>query len=360
MTEEEPAPRRRRLRRAAVATLVLLMLAATPPVRTRVRAAVTLVDALGLPLPRPFAPDVTPESTDIDGVDGRIYRVGDRTLLIVPGAAPAGVEDARVNTMAAAFARSGYTVFIPQLDLYGEQLTEPDLERIVTAVLGLGRDSRRPVTMLGISYGGSLALIAAADDRLNGTLGRVATFGAYFDLVGLIQAITTGVSLVDGETIPWEGHPLARDVLFARTAGLLPEPQRSRLVDALGGAIPPDALPAGTRAVYDLLTNDDPALTRRLAQDLPADLRRFLLQFSPASVAGEIEAPVAALHSTDDPVVPYGELARLRSGLPGARTTTVGLFEHVDFDAGSPGEWVAIAPDMWRMWGFATWMMSGN
>jgi pimeloyl-ACP methyl ester carboxylesterase len=358
VTTERIDIRKRRVRRAAMVSLVLLALAATPTVRTRVKAAVTMGDALGLPVPRPFAADVAPEPATVDGVVGRMYESGDRALLIVPGAAPAGMKDPRVNAVAEAFARSGHSVFIPQLDLYGEELTDADLERIVTSALGLARSSSHPVAMLGISYGGSLALIATADERLDGRISRVATFGAYYDLVGLVQAITTGVSLVDGEEIPWEGHPQARDILFARVAGLLPEPDRSELVDALGGTTGPDRLPAATRSVYDLLTNRDPTLTYELAGDLPDRLRRFLERFSPSSVSERVEVPIAALHSTDDPVVPYGELIRLQSHLPEARVTEVEMFKHVDFNAASPTEWLDVTPDLMRLWGFTTWLLA--
>lgn len=338
--------------------MVVVVVAALPQFRTRVKAAVTLADALGMPVPRPFAADVSPEEATLDGVDGRLYDSGDRPLLIVPGAAPAGVEDARVNAVAAALARSRHRVFIPELDLYREDLTEADLERIVTAVSEMSRQSSRPVTVLGVSYGGALSLIAAADDRLEGKIGRVATFGAYFDLRGLVQAITTGMSLVDGETIRWDGHPLARDVLKAHMAALLPEPERIDLIEALGGKLPPEKLSESSRSVFDLLTNVDPALTYELADAVTPEVRDFLNHFSPSTTAGQIRIPVAALHSTDDPLVPYGELRRLQESLPHARVTTVGLFEHVDVEANSPGEWMAVAPDLIRLWGYTTWLVS--
>ena len=359
VTADEATNRKRRIRRAGAVVLVVVIVAALPQFRTRVRAAVTLADALGVPVPRPFAADVVPERAAFDGVDGRLYDSGDRPLLIVPGAAAAGVEDARVNSVAAALARSGHRVFIPELDLYGEKLTEADLERIVAAVTELARQSSGPVTVLGISYGGALSLIAAADDRLEGKIGRLATFGAYFDLRGLIQAITTGRSLVDGEIIPWDGHPLARSVLEARIASLLPEPERTDLIEALGGDVSRGDLGESSQAVFDLLSNQDPARTYELADAVPPEVRDFLIRFSPSTTAGQIPMPVAALHSTDDPLVPYGELRRLHESLPDARVTTVGLFEHVDFDANSPGEWLAVAPDLLRLWGYTTWLMSG-
>ncbi len=150
-------------------------------------------------------------------VIGRLYAPGDYpAVLVVPGATPEGVDDARVNDLALALARAGRTVFIPELDLYREQFTKADLERIVAVVGGLAERTGQPSAVLGISYGGSLALVAAADPRMEGQLSRVATFGAYYDLEGVIQAVTTGGSTVDDRFIPWEGHPIAEDVLATR------------------------------------------------------------------------------------------------------------------------------------------------
>lgn len=345
-----------------MAALILagVLAAAQPAGRSRLVAASALAEGLGGKPPRPFAPDIEVTDTRLGTVEGRLFTPDPArpAILAVPGATPAGVEDTRVNRVAASLARSNRQVFIPRLELYEERFSTSDIQRIVEAALALYERSGRPVTLLGFSYGGSFALIAAADPRLEGRV-KVGTFGAYFDLVGLLQAVTTGVSLVDGRTVPWQGHPLARDVLYARAAELVPPSERTSLVDALGGKGDPDRLSSPTRALYDLLTNRDPARTYELASRLPEQVRELLRGFSPAAVADRITAPVYAVHSTDDPLVPYGELARLEAAMPRARTSTVSVFRHVDFDPSSVREWGALIPDLAKMWWFAGWILEG-
>ena len=339
---------------------MVLGLALPPLARNRISAASTVLEALGVPFPRPFAPDVEPETAEVGGVMGRLYTSGNHpAILVVPGATPAGVTDSRVNAVARGLARAGRTVFIPELDLYREQFTKADLERIVQAVGGLAEWSGRPVTVLGFSYGGSFALVAAADPRMEGRLARVATLGAYYDLEGVIQAVTTGGSIVDDRFIPWDAHPIAEAVLAARTAELLPEEERDPLLAALDGKLDPEDLAPDARALYDLLVNDDPTLTAELAGRLPSPLRALIEGFSPSQVADQIAVPVLAVHSTDDPVVHYAELLRLREGMPEADTRTVELFRHVDFDPRSPSGWLSLAPDLWKVWHLTTWVLVG-
>ena len=102
-------------------------LALLPVVRNRISATATLLEALGTSVPRPIAAHVKPETAEVGGVMGRLYTSGDYPpVLVVPGATPQGVDDARVNDLARALARAGRTVFIPELDLYREQFTKAD------------------------------------------------------------------------------------------------------------------------------------------------------------------------------------------------------------------------------------------
>jgi pimeloyl-ACP methyl ester carboxylesterase len=320
-----------------------------------------MLESLGVSVPRPFAPQIRSNDTAVGGVSGRLYlpeEPGAPAVLIVPGATPAGLNDTRVETLAHAIARSSRTVFVPDLDLYQERFSEQDLERIVGAIEGLAERTSTPVSVLGTSYGGSFALIAAADPRTDGRIARVATLGAYYDLIGVIQAVTTGSSVVGDELIVWQPHPLARNVLFARAAELVPEPERSRLIDALGGNGSRQSLSPPARALFDLLINTDPYRTYDLAARLPPEVTRFLERFSPKSIAGSITFPVAVMHSTDDPLVPYGELQRMEDGLQAERMDTVALFSHVDFNAASPRDWIEVTPDLWKVWGFTTWLLA--
>jgi pimeloyl-ACP methyl ester carboxylesterase len=128
----------------------------------------------------------------------------------------------------------------------------------------------------------------------------------------------------------------------------------------LAGRDSPDALDPATRAVFELLANRDPARTHELAEALAPESRALLTRFSPATVAPAIDVPVIAMHSTDDPAVPYGELIRLHRALPEARVVTVGSFRHVDLQGGGPGGPLRLVSDLWEAWRFASWLLEAQ
>jgi pimeloyl-ACP methyl ester carboxylesterase len=345
----------------AASALALIVAALIPAVQARGKAIAVLVDAVGGSFPRPFAPPVHREDASLDGVSGHLY-VPDRPsppVLLLPGAATRGKEDPRAVRLARSLARAERLVFVPDLTLYERRFDPEDLDRIVRSIVALSEhpSGRGPVVVVGISYGGSFGLVAAADPRTAGRLEQVAVFGAYHDMVGVIQAVTTGVSLVDGARVPWQGHPLARAILQEAALSLVTERSRPALRRALEGEGSAGTLPKGAQAVFDLLANRDPTATFDLAARLPDRAQEFLARFSPASVADRIRVPVVAMHSTDDPAVPYGEALRLKQGLPEARLVTVRSFRHVDLEASGPGGVAALVGDLLDAWTFTTWLL---
>jgi pimeloyl-ACP methyl ester carboxylesterase len=347
----------RPLRRISYLALALTALGALPPVKARAKAVAVIAESFGLFWPRPFAAVATRRQVQLGGVTGDIYGEGEPwpAIVLVPGAAPDGKDDARVVRLARALARAARTVFVPQLALAEKRLVMEDIDDIVAAVLALYDLHPVPVTLLGFSYGGSFSLLAAADDRLDGSLGRVATFGAYFDLVGVAQAVNSGRSLVNGDEIPWDAHPRAREVFREVAVEMAPEGIKDELRGALAGRLEASAIGPEARAVHDFVVNEDPQQTYALAARLPEQMRATLESFSPASVVDGIGAEVIALHSTDDPVVPYGEALRLRAALPDAALETVSLFSHVNLAGGSP---LGKAADLLATWRFTTRLLA--
>jgi pimeloyl-ACP methyl ester carboxylesterase len=339
-----------------------LVVALVQPLRVRAVAAATLADALDLPVLRPFAPDVERVPTTLAGVEGDLYETGsaDPAVVLVPGAAPRGLGDRRIVGLAEAVAAAGRTVFIPELEVYGETLVTADVDRIVRVTAELADEHRGPVVLIGASFGGSLALLAATDGRLEGRVAKVATFGAYFDLLGVLQAATTGVSLVDGQRIPWDAHPRADEIVREQLTGLLPADQRHPLEQALAGHRDPEDLDDPARAAYDLVTSDDPTRTVALAERLPAEARQRIAEVSPAAVADRIDVPVVAMHSLVDPTIPYGELLRLEGALPHAHIVTLERFDHVGLELDSVRDWVDAAGDLRRSWSFTTQVLDAQ
>jgi len=338
----------------------VVVLTLFPAVQARGKAAVVLADGVGVELPRPFAAPVVRVETRIGGALGDLWSPGwaAPAIVLLPGAAPKGRSDPRVRAVAGALARSGRMVFVPELHLYKARFEVADIDVIARAAAGLWRRSGVPVVLLGFSLGGSFALLAAARPSAQSDVAGVATFGSYFDLLGVLQAATTGVSVVGAHREPWRADPRAGAVVRDVATALVEPGERTALRAALRGEADPAALPPGARAAYDLVTNNDPARTYPLAARLDATGHALLADFSPAAVAQRIKVPVFAMHSRDDPLVPYGELLRLHRGLPRARIQTVSAFTHVDLHLA--GSVTAFARDLWTVWSFASAVLTAQ
>ncbi len=269
-------------------------------------------------------------------------------IVLAAGVTPRGPDDPRVVRLADALTRSGRVVFVPAMELPRQRIADADVERLVRAVLALHANPavRGGVTLLGFSFGGSFALLAAADPRLRDRVNLVATFGAYGDLAGLIQAATTGVSTVGGHARPWSGHERAAAVLKARLDGTISA--------YLGGASPDHH--AALRALLD---NDDPDAVADLIACLPAPFPALVERLSPVRVAGHVHAPIILAHAVDDPTIPPAELARLQQAFPDARTHQVRLFTHVDFAPTLRQLRQAIA-DLRESWRFAATVLAAG
>jgi fermentation-respiration switch protein FrsA (DUF1100 family) len=173
----------------------------------------------------------------------------------------------------------------------------------------------------------------------------------------VVQAVTTGVSVVEGRRIPWRADPRAERILRQVAVRLVPVRSRVDFRAVLAGRSPPSTLRPGARTLHTLLVNRDPGRTFDLASRLRPSAQEILRRFSPSSVASDIEAPVVAMHSIDDPAVPYGEAVRLTAALPEARLVQVRLFRHVDLRASSTREVAAALGELAEAWTFATWVL---
>ncbi len=358
--DSETSSRRRWSTHGLVVLVVLLTLAlaVTPPIRMRVVAFATVADGLGLSVPRPFAAEVTRQATEADGIEVDRYGTeaasgvpaGGQVIVLVPGAAPAGRDDDRIVSIAEALARSDRTVIVPELEVYAETLVPSDIDRIGRVAMTMAED-HGPVVLAGVSFGGSLSLIAAADPSVAQSVALVATFGAYADLGGVVQAATTGISVVDGERFPWDADPRAAQVVQDQLLGLLDDEQRAPVASALDdGTLDTselDDLPDELQAVARLLGNDDPERTDDLLADVPRVVQDRIRAVSPARAAPDVDVPIVAMHAIDDPVIPYGEFVRLQRVYPHVEPISLTSFDHVGL-AGQDGPgWWATVQDLW-------------
>ena len=341
-----------RRRRGCLLPLLLAGLVAAgvvwgPALMVRGVATATVLEGLDLGVPRPLAPEVARQSTTIGGVEVDRYEpVGASSgaaqrpaIVLVPGATPAGRDDRRVIAIATAVARADRHVVVPELAVYGEDLLVGDLERLVAVTAGLA-ESNDGVVLAGLSFGGSLALIAADDPTVRDEVRLVATFGAYADLAGVVQAAITGVSLVDGERILWQADPRAQEVVRRQLLDLVDERARTALEAALDRELDVDALPEALRSLHDLLVEGEPDGVMAHLDAAPEVVRDRIDAVSPVRAAPDLEVPLVALHAIDDPVIPYAELRRLQAAYPQTQALTLRTFDHLGLGDGEHGWWV--------------------
>ncbi len=323
--------------------------------RARVKALGVVAEIAGLPFPRPWAAAVDVEEEEIaPGAIGDMYESAADAppILFVPGATRKGREDERVVSAARALASAGRRVFVPELDLYDRVFRRSDVARLVAALEVLG--DRRPVGVVGFSYGGSFAFVAATHPAVVDDVAFVATFGSYYDLRNVIQGITTGSTSLDGDLVDFDTVPEARQILLDAATGLVPSSRSLELADALE-AKDPSTLPRGTRALFDLLVNADPRRTAALVAALPQAVEETLRFFSPASHAQDLAAPLFVMQARKDPATPWTEAVLLERAVRDSRLVLLDRFSHVD--APGLGGWLDDGPGAWS---FVSWILDAQ
>ncbi len=358
--EGVPVAVKRWRRRVLVAAALLLGLGLTlwsvPWTRARIKAFGVVAEVAGLPFPRPWTRPVARDETQLAAdVSGDMYDGGGEgapVILFVPGATRRGRDDPRVIEAATALAQAGRRVFVPELSLYERVFRHSDVERLVVAIRALADEER--VGIVGFSYGGSFALIAASDPAVAGDVDYVATFGAYYDLAHVIQGITTGSTALDGDLVPFETVAEARRILLQAAAGLVPGAHSDELERALQTGDPSGLAPEAAR-VYELLENTDPERSDELVASLPGTTRETLRAFSPSTDLDGLDVPVFIMQAKNDAATPWTEAVLLERALPQARLVTLDHFFHVD--PPGIGGWLADGPRAWR---FVSWILDAQ
>lgn len=329
------AGKRRWRRRLAAVMILVLCLLLIPPVRARLKAVLLLAEVLPSPVQplRWVTPDPRRSEIRLPQARADLYRPRGLSrapgLVLVHGANPRGKDDPRIRDLAGGFARAGRRVLVPQLELRRQRLDLGDLERIRSAVRHLGSEGE--VGVVGFSYGAALALVAIGEtDELQDRVAFLASFGSYFDLLHLLQGVTTGVVPSPRGPVAWRTEPEALDLAAVQLAGLLGGEDGRAFLHAWKHR---DEEGLGPRplSLYRLLSNREPARLPALAAQIPEPLRDVLASLSPSRVAPRIRFPVLALHSRDDPAAPPSESALLVEAVPnrGNHLVEVGIFRHV-------------------------------
>lgn len=273
------------------------------------------------------------EETTVAGQPPSVYRPGSYgpypAVVVVNGMVPQGRALPAVQRLASGLARTGYLVAVPDLPgLTTDTLTANTPDALVAVVGQMGRPDVRSgrAGLIGVSTGGTLAMLTTEDPVPTRQVGVVATVAPYTDIVIVLAIATTAHYPYGGELVPFRAAPLLAHVAARSAVAILePGPDRDRLLDRLPTATRHAADPLAAlrrqrpadlgqpaRAVLALLVNTDPARVLPLYEALPASLRRQLERLSPVAGAERLVAPVELVTGPQDTSFPTSEAYQLK------------------------------------------------
>ena len=268
-------------------------------------------------------------------------------VLLSIGAAQKGLGDAPVTNLGFALARAGFVAMLHWSPALGREsdMQREDPDKLVRAFEYLIAQDYVDANRAGIggfSVGGSFAIVAAADPRIQEDVRFVNAFGPYFDLEKLVvQAAFRGVEQ-DGERRPWEPHSLTLRILAHELIETVDDHDDAQVLThqylddmpATLGRL--QALSQQARIVVLLLDGVTPEEAEQLYSTLPEDFREALAAISPSNHIANVQARLLVMHDRDDRHVPVTESRRLvevRGDREGDRYT-----EFLSFNHTLPGE----------------------
>ncbi len=286
---------------------------------------------------------------------GDLYVPGEPALagmVLVPGAAETGKDDARLVAFAFTFARARFEVLVPDLaSMRALRLTSQDARILADAALHLHRRApSRPLGMTAISFAVGPATLALFEPEVADAVDFLIAVGGYYDIAAAITFVTTG-SYRSAADEPWRfrrPNEYGKWVFAVSNASRLPDAEDGVALERLariklrdpGADVSDDAarLGPGGRAVYALLTNRDPDRVPALLDALPEPVRREIDALDLKSRdLGRLDTEFILIHGRDDPILPETESMALAAA-PGpgrARLYLLDSLRHVD--PGTPG-----------------------
>ncbi len=264
---------------------------------------------------------------------GRIYRpqgVADPPgLVLVHGVHRLGSADPRLVRLAKAFAATGLVVLTPQVASLSDYRLAPEaITAIGAAAWSLRRElGGAPVGVVGISFSGGLALVAATDPRFSSDIAFVVALGAHHDLERVsIFFATDRIQLPDGSTQHHESDQYGALVLiYAGVESFFEKPDQPGAREAIrlwlgeqwdaARALSQTLSPAAHARLEALFRHEREDVRERLVSEIHLHSDQ-LLKVSPRGKLGALRVPVFLVHGAGDKVIPTSETEWLAREVP--------------------------------------------
>jgi pimeloyl-ACP methyl ester carboxylesterase len=370
---------------ATLVILLLLLLAAVavPLLRAHLEAIAVLDSVAGQPIPPPLRRlasepvDVTDLTlpTSTGPLRARLYTPRDHpnapSLLLLHGVHHLGMDEPRLIAFARAMSATGLRVLTPDLPGIKDYQVSPDSIRTIgdaakwlstyfapaTGHELITRPGMVPVGIMGLSFSGGLALLAAADPAFSPSIRFVVAIGSHDSMSRVAAFYRTGSDLrPSGPPQLLQPHEYGALVLeYENLQDFVPAPDIAPLRALLRAHLYEDG-PAEKLAAATLTPTQHAEATQLLDTTSPAT-RALLLASEAAHVDGmagvsprghlrTLTTPVFLLHGAADNIIPSAETLWMASELPPStlRATLISpVLSHLDVQA------QPTALDRWRL-----------
>jgi dienelactone hydrolase len=289
-------------------------------------------------------------------------------VILVSGINSQGRAHPSLARIAAAISRAGAGVMIPELPVFFD--AKVDATEVGRIVASFERLAQQPavdpdrIGIMGISVGGSLSLIAAADPAIADQVHWVGAFGAYADAGEIMTSVASHQYRLGDQIVDWDPALLVRQMVFGlvtdqvvngRDHGYLYgayDDLNNHDVHPIPDAHLPLASEAGRAAEAIILAKTLPQAEAALAA-APANLRHILDGISPIRYVAGIKTTVFLMHDVSDHHIPYANSRELAAAMEAAGVTVhlgeFRLFDHVQPETADP---IAAAPEIWKLFWF--------
>jgi pimeloyl-ACP methyl ester carboxylesterase len=249
-------------------------------------------------------------------------------VVLLHGVHHLGIDDPRLWNLARALAGAGVLVMTPELqDLADYRVTARTIDVIGDSSVALSMRMRHKVGVLGLSFAGGLALLAADRKEYGDSIGFVVAIGAHDDMGRVARFFAANVITgPDGIETPLQAHEYGAlilayshledffspaDIPVAREAlrqWLWEQPQAMKTAAALS--------PAGKNEL-DLLLHHREQLREALLKEITLH-KEEMDAVSPHGHLAQLHTPVFLLHGAGDTVIPSSETLWLAKDVPAA------------------------------------------
>jgi dienelactone hydrolase len=248
-------------------------------------------------------------------------------MLLLHGVHHLGFNEPRLVGFSRALAGAGVTVMTPQLDLLADyRITPETIDAIGNSAVVLSTRMGQPVGVLGLSFAGGLALLAASKPEYAPKIGFVVAVGAHDDMARVARFFAANlIEQPDGSSSPLAAHEYGALVLaYSHIDHFFAAPDVPAAQSALRLWLweqPQEAMtaaqglsPAG-KAQLDELLHHRERVQALLAQEIERH-RAEMEAVSPHGHLSQLKAPVYLLHGAGDTVIPASETEWLARDIP--------------------------------------------